>query len=408
MPPGLHPDAADAVLDPVRLDALGNTGLLDTGPEAEFDRLTALTAQVTGSPVSLVAFLDAERSFFKSAHGLPDVPPGRSVPFSHSLCQHVVSRGEAVVVDDLAADPVLRSNAAVTEMGAGAYLGVPVRSPSGHVIGTLCAIDVEARTWSEDDVSALLATAAAAQGEVALRAERQAREAAERLAQLKDALLSNMSHEIRTPLTAILGSAQILHDEMRGEARFLTDSILSGGRRLLGTMNAVLDLALIEAGRMEPAPLPTDVGALLEAVAADARPLAEAKDLAFVLDVTDGLPELVVDPDLLRRVVANLLDNAVKFTDGGAVAVRAQYEPGAPGRLRVEVVDTGVGIAREHVPHLFDEFHQVSAGDARTHEGSGLGLALVRRVVDLMGGEVGVESVPGLGSRFTVSLPDGA
>ncbi len=406
--PGLHPAAATAVLDSHRLDALDATGLVGTGPEVEFDRLTDLATRVTGAPVSLVTLVGGERSFFKSAHGLPELPPERSVPLALSICQHVVASGEPLVVGDAQAHPVLRDHAGVTELGAGAYLGVPLRGPSGHVLGTVCALDAEPRTWSPDDVATLLTAAAAAQGEIALRAEREAREAAERMTRLKGALLSNMSHEIRTPLTAILGSAELLDEEVDDGARDLTGAILSGGRRLMVTLNSVLDLAQIEAGQMKPRPSPTDVGALLDAAARDIRPLAESRGLTLTLDVPTDLPELSLDPSLFDRAVSNLLGNAVKFTEAGGVGVRAHYDSGegdAPSALRVEVSDTGIGIAQEHLPLLFDEFQQVSEGEGRTHEGNGLGLALVRRVVGLMGGVVSVESERGVGSRFTVAVP---
>ena len=401
LPAGLHPDAADAVLDPARLAALAETGLVGTDPEAEFDGLTSLTTRATGAPISLVALIDSDRSFFKSATGLPQMPPGRSVSLAQSMCQHVVASGQPLVVDDARRHPVLSENGAVTDLGAGAYLGVPVRGPAGHVLGTLCAVDVEARAWSPDDVATLVAAAAAAQGEIALRAEREARQTAERLTRLKNAFLANMSHEIRTPLTAILGSAEILADEVPPESRDLTGSILSGGQRLMGLLNSVLDLAQLESGDMAASPRPTDVGARLAAAARDVGPPAAAKGVALAVEVP-SLPRLVVDPDLLDRVVSSLLGNAVKFTDAGRVEVRARYDG---GRLHVGVSDTGVGIRPEDLGHLFDEFQQVSDGDARAYEGSGLGLALARRVAALMGGEVSVESEFGVGSTFAVSVP---
>ena len=389
------------MLDPARLAALEATGLVDTDPEEGFDRLTALSAQATGAPVSLVTLIGGDRSFFKSAHGLPAVPPGRSVPLSHSMCQHVVASGEPLAVDDTRSHALLRDNGAVTELGAGAYLGVPLRSPSGHVIGTVCAVDLDAREWSDGDAAALLAAAAAAQGEVALQAEREARALAERMTRLKGAFLSNMSHEIRTPLTAILGSAEMLHDEIGDESRDLTTAILSGGNRLMSTLNAVLDLAQIDAGHMEPQPRPTDVAALIAAAVADVRPLAQAKALTLTADVPAGL-HATLDPGLFDRAMSNLIGNAVKYTVAGGVAVRAAVD-GA--ELRVEVADTGIGIAEADLPYLFDEFQQVSDGHARTHEGNGLGLALVGRVSDLMGGRVSVESELGVGSRFTLAVP---
>lgn len=719
LPPGLHPDAAEAVLDADRLDALAATALVDTPPEPEFDRLTELTARVASAPVSLVALVDADRSYFKSARGLPATPPGRTVPLSHSLCQHVVGSGEPLVVDDARSHPLVRENGGVTDMGVGAYLGVPVRDPDGQVLGSLCAIDTEARSWTEDERTSIESLAASVEGEIALRAqladreaaealaraeaealavvvgvnaqlageldpdrlvqavvdagvlttratmgafffrpvgrrpeallfaasgvprpvldafavvretsaapsvfasptrsgdigtdpawswvadlvrghidvqsalavpvrdalgdrigtllfghpardafdaraertagaiadqaaiglqnarlhraldeserqhrmvlaglsdvvfqtdsegrytylnqawtdrtgwevadaigrtfldftagdrdalrayyadaverstpdtpnldalriqvacadgsvrhfetrvrttfdaggavvgtagtftdvtdtvlyvaEREAREAAEastaeaeRMAQLQAAFLSNMSHEIRTPLTAILGNAEFLAEEAPGDLADLAGSIHRGGQRLMNTLDSVLDLAQIDAGKMEPSPQPTDAGALVVAAARDIAPLVESKGLALVVNVDPALGDVAVDRGLLDRVVTNLLGNAVKFTERGGVTVHVRH---AGERLVVEVEDTGIGMDADVQDRLFDPFEQASTGHARTHEGNGLGLALVRRVVELLGGAVSVESAPGEGSRFTVTVP---
>ncbi len=182
MPAGPHAAAASAILDSGRLAALASTGLLDSEPEPEFDRLTALTARVAGAPVSLVALIDADRSYFKSAYGVPEMPSGRTVPLSHSLCQHVVGTGATLVIDDARTHPLVRDNGGVTDLGVGAYLGVPVRSPSGHVLGSLCAIDLEARSWTSADQQSLVSLAASVEGEIALRAELADRERAEALA----------------------------------------------------------------------------------------------------------------------------------------------------------------------------------------------------------------------------------
>ena len=400
--PAPHPAAAAAVLDPARLDALARSGLLDTDPEPAFDGLTRLTARATGAPVSLVALVAGDRSFFKSAHGVPEMPEGRSVPLSHSLCQHVVSQAAPLRIDDARAAPLVRDNGGVTDLGVGAYLGVPVRSPAGDVLGSLCAIDLEARAWTDDDVASLLATAAAAQAEVARRAEVEARSEAERMVRLQRAFLQNMSHEIRTPLTAILGNADLLTDEVPGELRDVVASIGSGGRRLLGTLNAALDLAQIEAGHMEPRPRPTDAVAVVVRAARAVAPLAEAKGLRFEGDLPPDIPVVTVDPDLLGRALDALLDNAVKFTDAGAVTVDVRHD-GAT--LRVAVEDTGAGVAPDALGQMFLPFAQASDGDARTYEGAGLGLAVAAGVAGLLGGEVSADSALGVGSRFEIAVP---
>ena len=179
MTSGLHPSIADGVLEADRVAAVASSTLVGSPPELEFDRLTELTARVAGAPVSLVALLDDEKSYFKSTFGVPEIPEGRAVPLSHSLCQIVVGTGEPVAIDDTQAHPLARDNGAVTDMGVGAYLGVPVRAPSGHVLGSLCAVDFEARSWTDADRTSLVSLAASVEGEIALREELEERQAAE-------------------------------------------------------------------------------------------------------------------------------------------------------------------------------------------------------------------------------------
>ena len=238
---------------------------------------------------------------------------------------------------------------------------------------------------------------------VAYEAElRAARDQAETADRAKGEFLANMSHEIRTPLTAILGYAQMLQDEVPGEHVELVRPIEVGGKRLLGTLNSVLDLARLEAGpaHLEAAPLDS------AAEAADAVLLfrSEAARKGLGLDLALPPAPLVVraDADALGRVLANLLSNAIKFTDAGRVSV-AVREHG--GRAELAVADTGRGMDAAFLSSLYTPFQQASTGWARSHEGTGLGLAITRRLVAAMGGELRVESQPGVGTTFTVSLP---
>jgi two-component sensor histidine kinase len=155
-----------------RLDALYRTGLLDSPPEEPFDRLTQLVCRVLGVPVSLVSLVDADRQFFKSQRGLPEPwSQIRETPLTHSFCQHVVIRGEALVISDAASDPAVCGNLAIRDLGVSAYLGVPLTTPEGHILGSLCAIDVKPRNWTETDLLTLEDIAHAVMGEVLLRRE---------------------------------------------------------------------------------------------------------------------------------------------------------------------------------------------------------------------------------------------
>ena len=232
----------------------------------------------------------------------------------------------------------------------------------------------------------------------------EAREAAEETARVKSAFLANMSHEIRTPLTAVIGFADVLMDEVDADARGLVEAIGGGGRRLLSTLNSVLDLARLDARTEALRPVPLDVVRHVEEGAALLRPLADARGLRLDVVVPDGPVLATLDAGALDRVVTNLVGNALKFTERGAVTVGVERDGDA---VVLYVADTGIGIAADFLPDLFAEFRQQSEGDARSHEGTGLGLAITQRLVALLGGAVAVESEVGAGTTFTVTLPLG-
>jgi signal transduction histidine kinase len=228
-----------------------------------------------------------------------------------------------------------------------------------------------------------------------------AKERAEEALLLKTSLLENMSHEFRTPLTSILGYAECLQDEVAAEQQSLVSAILRGGQRLFGTLNAILDLAQLDGGSYHLILGPVETTALARQALAEVRMLAEQKQLDLRL-VADGDKWVLGDHSALTRVLANLVGNAVKFTMEGSVEVQIAS---LGEHVSLRVVDSGVGINQEFIPHLFEEFRQESTGFSRRHEGNGLGLAITRRIVDLMGGMISVESEPGVGSAFEVLLP---
>ena len=230
---------------------------------------------------------------------------------------------------------------------------------------------------------------------------REARDVAQAAALLKSSFLANMSHEIRTPLTGILGYADLLAQEAPPDLADLAAVILRSGHRLLDTLNSVLDLAQLESGTMEIACDPVDVTALVAQTAELHAGRAQAAGLGLHVDAVPGVLALA-DRRALGRVVDNLVSNALKFTPHGRVDVRLATDG---DRAVLEVADTGIGMDPAVLDRMFEEFQQASSGHGRAYEGNGLGLTIVRRLVDLMGGGLAVESQPGVGTRFTLRLP---
>ena len=221
----------------------------------------------------------------------------------------------------------------------------------------------------------------------------------------KSEFLASMSHELRTPLNAVIGFSQVLRQQMFGELNEkqveYVDDILSSGQHLLNLINDILDLAKVEAGRMELQPAPFALDETLRNAMAMVRERATRQDVKLAVEIDDSVGGIEADERKVKQILFNLLSNAVKFTpSGGTVTLAARTEG---GRAIISVRDTGVGIGAEDQARIFEEFYQLSPG--MTQEGTGLGLALTKRLVDLHGGELTVQSTPGVGSTFTVSLP---
>ncbi len=237
------------------------------------------------------------------------------------------------------------------------------------------------------------------------------RERAEALAEIdraKTVFFSNVSHEFRTPLTLMLGPLEeVLYDTSRVLAdydRERLDAAHRNGLRLIKLVNSLLDFARIEAGRAQATYLPTDLATYTAELASMFRSAVERAGLELVVDCPPQPEPVYVAPDMWEKIVLNLASNAFKFTFSGRIAVRLHGENGA---AVLTVSDTGIGVPAEHLPRLFERFHRVPNARSRTYEGSGIGLALVNELVKLHGGTIRVDSTPGEGTTFTVTVPCG-
>jgi signal transduction histidine kinase len=237
------------------------------------------------------------------------------------------------------------------------------------------------------------------QAELELKA---AKEEAEEMSRLKSAFLANVSHEIRTPLTSIIGFADVLVEEVPEAHRDGAEKIVQSGHRLMQTLDSVLDLSMIEAGEFSLSCRAFDLAAEVRQRAELMRPTAERKGLNLDIEAPESEVKVHLDPNCLDRILTNLLTNAIKFTEEGGVQVRVRTQPSS---VVVQVVDTGIGIGDDFQSELFEAFKQESGGLQREHQGTGLGLSITKELVDLMEGDIDVESQKGAGTTVTVRFP---
>jgi hypothetical protein len=383
-----------------RLSALRRYQVLGTPPEETFDRVTRLAAALFEVPISLITLVGSSFQEFKSCYGLDRRRTGREVSF----CTYAVASGERLVVPDALLDPRFRHNPFV--LGAPHirfYAGCPLRTPQGHVLGTLCLIDMEPREPTEDELQRLEDLATVVMDELELRRTRAILEREQnKLKQENDdleAFSQSVAHDLKNPLASLKMASDTLVDTL-DEADEMAREISALICTETGRMQTMIDelLALARIRRAEVTPEPVDMGPLVEKVVADMEDVLSGADLNFP---STWWPVLGHEGGL-RRVWTNLLSNAVKY--GGEpprIGIGARRE--GEGRVSYWVRDDGPGIPAEQQERIFEVFVRLEDEQASGH---GVGLSIVKRILEKLGGEVWVESPdgPSSGTRIGFTL----
>ncbi len=391
-----------------KIEALyrATSGLLSVeNRDAVPGRIAEVLQEVFGFPLRHIGLVEGEMLVPKKTVGedLSRMPEPKAQPLSEDLvATRAIQAGEAVVVESTGG---LENDLDYGTLST--LAGIPIGGHGAVVVGK------EAGTFDALDLR-LLEVLGGYATLVLGRLEReerlvQAREEAEEAAQLKSAMLANMSHEVRTPLMSMIGSADLLREDLEeagleGEPAEMAEQIFRSGQRLRETLDSVLELSRLESGAYTLDDDSAYLDVVVREVAQELNLRAHEKEIQLEVGSPGASVEAGLDETAVRRIVRNLVENAIKFTpEGGEVQVRVEPEDEETALLAVE--DTGVGIAEEAREDIFDAFKQESEGLDREYEGSGLGLSIVDRLTTMLGGTIEVESEKGVGTRFAVRLP---
>ncbi|MFB9323621.1 GAF domain-containing sensor histidine kinase [Cryptosporangium minutisporangium] len=387
-----------------RLRSLRDQQILDTGAEPEFDSIAQLAAEICEAPIALITLVDEDRQWFKARVGYEP----QETALNASFCVRALDVPDLLEVPDTRDDARFADNPMVTgEPYIRFYAGSPMRVSDGHALGTVCVLDRTPRTLSAAQRRALRALARHATAEVELR--RYAHEAAghagraQELDELKDRILSTVGHELRTPLSSIRGYLEVLLDDSDRLDPVLARQFLGvmqrNSERLLHLVDDMLTAAEFGTGAFSLRLADVDLAALVTAVVEENRPLTDHQRVRLVLEA----PERVVVSAArrpLEQALRHLLLNAIRYTAQGEIRVRVEDNPDPA----VVVSDTGAGIAAEDLPRLFDPFYRSAEADADAVQGVGLGLTVVRAIVEAHGGRITIDSEPAQGTTVRLTL----
>ncbi len=386
-------------------------GLVEGGDDGFLSTVTHFAAKSLGAPISLVSVIQKKknRQYISAGCGMPlENEQDRQVTLDQSICLIVHDSHQPLVVKDLLEDDRTRNMESVRHFGFRSYIGVPIHSNTGAVIGSLCCLRMEPCEWDADSIETLTKLAEAVDGILLARAASLEQEATnkklKKLLESRSSFTAHLSHEIRTPLTGLVGSIRLLNSmNLEGKPGELVQVLNRSSTNLLNIVNDTLDFAKLDAGHFKIHEEPCDLGELAREVVDSHRIVAEEKGLRVEVQDRLGGELFIADRRALGSILQNLFGNAVKFTHQGSASLSLSVNH--IGAVEIEVTDTGIGISEEAHGTIFDEFQQASARIARKYGGTGLGMAIVKKLVEALEGEIHLKSEINKGSTFTVTLP---
>jgi signal transduction histidine kinase len=372
-----------------RLESLKASGLLSDGHGIDFDRVTRLAARATRVPISLVSLVTDDRQFFAGAYGLSEpLASARQTPISHSFCQHAVNLRRPLVIPDVRENPLVAKNPAVEELGVRAYLGFPVLGAGQHLYGAVCAIDMEPRQWRDEEIEAMRGYTSI----VAALIEQHLGRIYQKL--LTDVIL----HDLRAPLRRI----QLAADVLAERAEDLPKPLEAMAKSLKGSADHASMLIHTLLKKERPLVKCEDLHATAESIARQMRPQAEKKGITIQVEDPGSRIALELPDRVMVQALENLIGNSLQFSERGEIRIRIRRVGEA---AIIDVEDDGPGFRAEDYPKVFQRYAPLSAKAASGSTSAGLGLFIVKTLLESQGATIVLHSEPGESAIFRITAP---
>mgnify|MGYP000108749138 CR=1 FL=1 len=400
-----------------RIRLLQELHLLKEDSGGTFDRLTRITTQILEVPVSLVSMVDDEHQWFPGCTGLPEpYASTRETPLSHSFCQHVVAEKSPLIIEDAREHPLVHDNLAIPDLNVIAYLGIPVVTVDGVVLGSFCAIDDKPRDWSDRDITLMVELAASVMTEIELRAElRKRRETEQALTEsirereflrTVKQMTQSISHDLRNPLSSIQLKTELLGRRVEDDYALQTitymKSKLAEVRNILDSFTMLWSVETDHAIKKSYVNMHSVIEEVVHQI--EGQQTRVSKSVVVDLKLLADNVRIAGQQQLLSVMMSNLLENAIIFGKDSGVSIVITTE-NVGDELVILIEDNGIGIPEDDLPHIFDPLYKVNKARTTEKSASGLGLTVVRQIVDDHSGKIIVNSKLGEGSQFTIRFP---